>query len=259
MNAYSTTMEVRNMAVRLGGRDILPGGLSFSMSGGEVAGLLGPNGSGKSTLLKAISGLVKPSAGSVSFREREASAMPARERALCCAYVAQQETAAAAYTVLESVLMGRYPHIRRFGTYRDTDYDAAETALERVGMSGFESRRVTELSGGERARVFLARAIAQASPVLLLDEPTAALDPKSADLVMRLVRELAGEGRTVLMALHEVNLALSGASRILFLKGGRLHNDTPAEDVGEELLESIYGISWEIWTLGARRVAVPCP
>lgn len=260
MSVAAPSLLVKDLSVTLGGKEILHGdGMSFSLFPGEIAGVLGPNGSGKSTLLRAISGLVRKSGGVVHLGARDAGSMSARERAVACAYVAQSEPFASAYTVLESVLMGRYPHLPRLAPYGAEDRDIALAALARVGLDGFGERRVTELSGGEGARVVIARAIAQASPLLLLDEPTAALDPRHARLIMNLAREVASEGRTVLMALHEVNLALSGADRILFLQKGRLLRDTPSSEVDGDLLESVYGISWEIWQLGesGRTVAVP--
>lgn len=260
MTYGKSRLLVQNLSARLGGRDILHGGsLSFSLREGEIAGLLGPNGSGKSTLLRAISGAVRTQPGAVRFGEREGSAMRPRERALHCAFVAQSERFTAAYTVLESVMMGRYPHIARFGSYHAQDFEIALSALDQVDLGGFENRKVTELSGGEVARVVIARALAQASPVLLLDEPTAALDPHHAHMIMRLLHKLAAEGKTILMALHEVNLALSNTDRILFLRSGRLLRDVASESVDASLLQDVYGISWEIWELGesGRKVVVP--
>lgn len=260
MHNTPSSLLVKNLSVHLGGKEILHrDDMSFSLAPGEIVGILGPNGSGKSTLLRAISGLVRKSAGVVQFGKKDADSMNPRERAIACAYVAQSEQFTSAYTVLESVLMGRYPHLTRFATYRDEDYDIALSSLQRVHLEGFEDRRVTELSGGEGARVVIARALAQASPFLLLDEPTAALDPKHAQLIMNLVRELASEGKAILMALHEVNLALSCTDRILFLQNGRLLEDTPSSEVSGDLLENVYGISWEIWQLGenGRRLVVP--
>jgi len=261
MNTDKISLSVQNLSVRLRGKDILRGdGLSFSLREGEIAGLLGPNGSGKSTLLRAITGLVPRGGGVVRFGDEAPGRFPnPRERALLCAYVAQNEQFTAAYTVIESVMMGRYPHISRFGSYRAADYELASDALKRVDLGGFENRRVTALSGGEAARVVIARALAQATPVLLLDEPTAALDPRHAMMVSRLLRDLASEGKAILVAMHEVNLALGCTDRILFLRGGRLVSDTAADAVDEKLLRSVYGISWEIWKLGSsgRRFVLP--
>lgn len=259
MNDDSPLLSINNLSVVLGGRAIIRSGMSFSLAPGEVVGLLGPNGSGKSTLLRAICGLRKKSGGVVRFGSDDIDSMKPVERALNCAYVAQSEQFVSAYTVLESVLMGRYPHVARFGAYGYGDYVAARAALRRVDLENFEERRVTELSGGEAARVVIARALAQASPILLLDEPTAALDPKHAATIMDLIRELADEGKTILMALHEVNLALSYTDRILFLRSGGILCDTPASEVSADMLQEVYDISWEIWQLGedGRRVVIP--
>ncbi len=259
MSSDRPLLSIKNLAVTLGGRPIIRPGTSLSLFPGEIVGLLGPNGSGKSTLLRSICGLARKSVGAVQFGRDATDSMKPIERARHCAYVAQSEQFTSAYTVLESVLMGRYPHIARFGSYGYADYAAARAALGRVDLEEFEGRKVTELSGGEAARVVIARALAQAPPVLLLDEPTAALDPKHAAAIMSLIRELADEGKAILMALHEVNLALTYTNRIIFLKDGEILGDTPTSAVTADQLEEVYDISWEIWQLGGqgRRVVVP--
>jgi iron complex transport system ATP-binding protein len=254
-------LSVRNVGVALAGHEVIfPETMSFEIGHGEIAALLGPNGSGKSTLLGAISGLVKKQRGEVLYDGAGVAALAAKDRARIFASVPQSERFSSDYTVLESVVMGRYPYLKSFDGYSAPDYEIARGALERVGLSGFGGRIVTRLSGGEAARVVIARALTQDSPVMLLDEPAAALDPKHALIIMDLMRELAAEGRIILMAMHDINLAISSSDRLLFVVNGSLAGDMPASEVSEDVLERAYGIPWEIWSAGetsSRLIAIP--
>lgn len=247
MNIKHSTLSVRSLSVSAGGREILkPAFTSFEALSGEIVGLLGPNGSGKSTLLKSICGLMKKNSGAVAYNNRETDIMSRKECARTFGYMSQSEAFTSAYTVIESVVMGRYPHLRGFANYSREDYDIARDSLRRVELEGFESRFVTELSGGESARVIIARALAQQTPVILLDEPTAALDPRHSHILMKLMRELASEGRIVLIAIHDINLALNGVDRMLFLKNGAIVSDSDTSLVDAHLLELVYDIPWKI-------------
>ncbi|MDR3255049.1 MAG: ABC transporter ATP-binding protein [Synergistaceae bacterium] len=253
-------LSVESLSVYLGGREILKSGaISFSIASGEIVALLGPNGSGKSTLIRALSGLIKKQSGTVKYRGENISSAGAKDLAKIFAHVSQSEQFASAYTVLESVVMGRYPRLEGFENYGGADYEAAADSLQRVSLFGFGDRIVTELSGGEAARVSIARALAQDTPVLLLDEPTAALDPKHALEVKRLTKEIAGEGKIVLAAIHDVNLAIEMADRLIFIKAGAIVADIHSDNVDENILEDVYEIPWEIWVMGKgnRRVAMP--
>jgi ABC-type cobalamin/Fe3+-siderophores transport systems, ATPase components len=254
----AATLTVRNISVSLGGREILkPGSFSFELAPGESVGLLGPNGSGKSTLLRAIHGLL-PTSGEVRYGDTPIHALSAKARARIFAHVPQSERFDSAFTVLENVLMGRYPHKGRFDAYDESDREIAREALRMVGLEDFEERFVTELSGGEGMRATIARALAQRGPVLLLDEPTAALDPKHAQLVMHIVREQAREGKIVIAAMHDINLAAE-MDRILFLKSGTMMDDRAAREVDEAILERVYDIPWEIFRSEGRSIAAPSP
>ena len=247
MTTEQSTLTVNSLSVYAGGREILkPGATSFKASSGEIVGLLGPNGSGKSTLLKSICGLIKKASGAVAYNGRETDMMNRRECARTFGYVSQSESFSSAYTVMESVVMGRYPHLRSFDDYSQEDYDIARESLRRVELENFEERMVTELSGGESARVVIARALTQQTPVLLLDEPTAALDPRHSHILMSLLRELASEGRIILIAIHDINLALNGVDRMIFIKGGEIVSDREASLIDAPLLEQVYDIPWRI-------------
>jgi len=248
---------VKNLSVVLSGATIL-NDASLDVPPGHVTALLGPNGSGKSTLIKTVMGLVKKTRGEITFDGADLCAAGSKERALICACVAQSALFSSPYTVTESVVMGRYPHLKRFEGYGKPDYLIAREMIARVGLEGFEGRIVTTLSGGEAARVSIARALVQDSPVVLLDEPMAALDPGHSLLVAKLIRGLAEEGRVILIALHDVNMALDCADRLIFLKKGTVCGNIDSRDIDENILRYVYDISWEIWSAGNQRlVAIP--
>jgi iron complex transport system ATP-binding protein len=254
------SLSVKALSVRLGNAEILKGAsLSFDLRGGEIVGLLGPNGSGKSTLIRAMCGLINKYEGKISFDSRDSLSLSSKERARIFAYVPQNTVFESSYTVLESAVMGRYPYLRQFEIYGESDYRMARNAIKMVGLLDLEDRIVTSLSGGEAARVAIARALAQDSPVLLLDEPTSALDPMHSRLVMKIIRRLADSGRTVVSAMHDVNLAIDATDRLLCLKEGELIADIKSGEVDERILEDLYDIPWELCRVGGggRLVAIP--
>lgn len=251
-------LELRDLSVDAAGSKILDCVCARALPG-QVVGLLGPNGSGKSTMLRAILGLARRSGGSVLYNGLELSLLNARKRARLIAYVPQNTSQSSLFTVIECAVMGRYPYLGPFDRYTKRDFKMASEALERVGLSGFEDRIVSTLSGGEMARVSCARAITQDAPVILLDEPTAALDPKHSIAVTSMIRELAFEGKIVLVAMHDVNLALNRTDRLILLKRGRIYGDMRSRLVDEKALGGLYDIPWEIWRGddGHRLAAIP--
>jgi iron complex transport system ATP-binding protein len=236
-----TTVDVRSLSVELGGRSILHD-VSLSVPSGGWLGLIGPNGAGKTTLLRAIAGLV-PSRGDVTLGEARADALRPRERARLVAIVAQRPSLPAAMNVADYVLLGRSPYIRYLDTETRTDMDAAARALERLDVGEFADRPLGTLSGGEQQRVVLARALAQATPVLLLDEGTAALDVGSQQQVLELVSELRDEeGITVISAMHDLTLAAQYADTVVLVEGGRVvESGAPEVVIREDLVRSAYG------------------
>ncbi|MFP4482933.1 MAG: ABC transporter ATP-binding protein [Thermovirgaceae bacterium] len=250
-------LVVRNLHVSFGQRKVVDG-VSFELHEGEICGLLGPNGSGKSTLLGAVAGIGKRDSGDILAEGRKLSGMSRREVAKRIAVVPQQTVFTMPFTVLEMVLMGRYPSVGRFGRISEKDREAAARALEMVDLPGFGERLTTELSGGEAQRVALARALAQETEILLLDEPTSALDPKHAISVFGLIWERRCHGASILVALHDINSALQWCDRILFLKEGRLVDLRRPERVDVPLLASIFDVEWDMYPLpGGGTVAFP--
>jgi len=218
--------------------------VSFTVDNGRIAVLLGPNGSGKTTLFKCIAGLWKPCDGTVHLDGRETDGLSFRERALLLALVPQDHTPPFPYTALEAVLMGRAPHVGLYASPSAGDVDKARAALETVGVGHLADRPYTRVSGGERQLILIARALAQESPVLLLDEPTSHLDFRNQHAVLSMVRRVAGDkGLTVLMTLHDPNLAAHFAHQVVLLKEGRVIADgTPEQVLTAGHLERLYGV-----------------
>ncbi|SOD58975.1 iron complex transport system ATP-binding protein [Streptomyces zhaozhouensis] len=231
--------EAAGLAVRLGGRPVLTG-IDLTVRAGEVLTLVGPNGAGKSTLLAALAADVAPAEGRLLVDGRPAADWTARELAFRRAVLPQAATVSFPFTVAEVVAMGRAPWA---GTAAEDEDDVrVAEAMAATEVAGFADRPFGALSGGERARVALARVLAQRTGLLLLDEPTAALDLRHQEQVMRICRELAEAGRGVVVVLHDLGLAAAWADRAAVLRGGRLAAvGAPEEVFTEGLLGEVYG------------------
>ncbi|WP_405971712.1 heme ABC transporter ATP-binding protein [Streptomyces sp. NBC_00988] len=235
--------EAEYLYVRLGGRAVLHG-VSVPVRAGEVLALVGPNGAGKSTLLGALAADLAPSAGVVRINGRPAAEWSAPELALRRAVLPQSATLSFPFTVEDVVRMGRAPHAT---TPAEDDLAVAE-AMTRAEVTDFALRPFSALSGGERARVALARVLAQRAPLLLLDEPTAALDLRHQELVLRLCRERAHAGDAVVVVLHDLALAAAYAHRVAILRAGRVAAEGPPGDVfTEALLSDVYDQPVEVF------------
>jgi iron complex transport system ATP-binding protein len=218
--------------------------ISLDARGSEVVVLIGPNGAGKSTLLRSIAGTLTPDAGRICVDGADMAGLSAAERARLVAVVPQAARLPEAFTAAEVVLMGRNPHLPRFGGERASDYQAAQQAMQRTETWELADRRVGELSGGEQQRVLIARALAQEPRVLLLDEATAHLDLRHQLATLRLVRKLARSGLLVVAALHDLNLAAQHADRLALLAAGELLAcGSPAQVLTPELLRQVYGVA----------------
>jgi iron complex transport system ATP-binding protein len=205
--------------------------VSAEVADGEWVALIGPNGAGKTTLLRAIAGLV-PYAGQIYIFDEDARALGRRERARRVALVPQVPLMPSELTVREYALLGRTPHLGYLASESRSDHVAAESALDRLDLASFAHRHLDSLSGGERQRVILARALAQDAPILLLDEPTAALDVGRQQQVLELVDGLRASGSlTVFSTMHDLTLAGQYADRLLLLDRGRLVAGGSAADV----------------------------
>ncbi|MGK5547625.1 heme ABC transporter ATP-binding protein [Streptomyces sp. URMC 127] len=230
--------EARSLRVRLGGRAVLDG-VDLGVAAGEVLALVGPNGAGKSTLLAALAHDLPAASGEVRIDGEPAASWSAAELALRRAVLPQSSELSFPFPVEDVVRMGRAPWA---GTPAEGEDDAAvREAMAAAEVSGFASRPFAALSGGERARVALARVLAQRTPLLLLDEPTAALDLRHQELVLRVCRERAAAGAAVVVVLHDLGLAGAYADRVAVLHGGRVAAEGPPARVLEaELLTRVY-------------------
>lgn len=217
-------------------------GVSLEVPAGACTALLGPNGSGKSTLLRLLLGTLSPALGAVSFEGRPVSAWPRAEMARRVGVVPQGEEINFPITVGEMVMMGRYPHLGRWRREGEADRRAVEAALERCDILELAERPISTLSGGERQRALVARALAQEPGVLVLDEPTAALDVKHEMAIFELLRDLGRGGVTVLLVTHSLNLASRFADRLVLLSRGRVAaRGAPAEVIDQRRIEEVYG------------------
>jgi iron complex transport system ATP-binding protein len=241
-----SAVELRSLSVRLGGAEVVQG-ISAIVEEGEWVGLIGPNGAGKTTVLRAVAGLL-PYAGSVRIDRDEVAGLGRTRVARRVALVPQEPVIPEDTRVAEYVLLGRTPHLAPFARESQRDLEVAAAAVERLDLLGLAGRRLGSLSGGERQRAVLARALAQEAPVLLLDEPTAALDVGRQQQVLELVDRLRRErGLTVVSAMHDLTLAGQFAERLLLVDGGRLvAAGTAAEVLTEELVATHYGASVRI-------------
>jgi iron complex transport system ATP-binding protein len=236
-----TLLSATDLCVSLSGKQVLHS-LSFSVAAGEFVGLIGPNGAGKSTLLRSALGLL-PFTGTILLDGKGATTMSAGQRAGKVAYLAQEREIAWAVPVETVVALGRSPHRPSFATLNDADRAMIDGAMLRMDVEAFRHRIATELSGGEKARVLTARALAQDTPLLLADEPTAGLDPSHQIALMRLFGELATDGRSVVASLHDLGLAARWCSRLILLDRGRIVADGPPETVlTPETLRAVYGV-----------------
>ncbi|MGA5702003.1 heme ABC transporter ATP-binding protein [Peterkaempfera bronchialis] len=230
--------EARDLRVRLGRRTVLDG-VDLAVHAGEVVALVGPNGAGKSTLLAALAGDLPADSGEVLVGGAAVTAWSAPELALRRAVLPQSAPLAFPFTVAEVVRMGRMPWTGN--ATAEQDDAAVARAMAATEVAAFAERPFPALSGGERARAALARVLAQHAPLVLLDEPTAALDLHHQELVLRICREQADEGRAVVVVLHDLGLAAAHADRVAVFAGGRVAADgAPAEVLTEELLGEVY-------------------
>ncbi|WP_336037423.1 heme ABC transporter ATP-binding protein [Halobacterium yunchengense] len=214
------TLDVRDVDVELGGQQILDA-VSASVGDGRLVGVVGPNGAGKSTLLRAMNGVVDPDAGTVLVDDEAVQDLSSRATSRRIASVPQESALGFDFTVAEVVEMGRHAHVPRFGA--DPEPDAVERAMERAEVAAFADRAFTSLSGGEKQRVLLARALAQQAPVLLLDEPTASLDVNHQVRTLELVRGLADDAdRAVVAAIHDLDLAARYCDELVLVADGRV-------------------------------------
>jgi len=218
-------------------------GFTGELRAGEIVGLVGPNGSGKTTLVRAITGGVPLVSGQLRVAGDDVSALSARELALRVAVVPQTPMLPEAFRALDCVLMGRTPHLSLLQSEGETDVEIARQAMIATDVWSFADRMIGELSGGERQRVVIARALAQQSPILLLDEPTAHLDIGHQSDVLEMARTLRErEGKAVLAIVHDLTIAAQYCDRLIMLDRGEIVREGhPSHVIQEDVLARVYG------------------
>lgn len=216
--------------------------MDLVLNQGEILAVIGPNGSGKTTLLNLLSGLAKPDQGQILIKGEKLSKYSRRACARIMAYLSQQPPEDIMFTALETVLLGRSPHLGLLGAAREMDRLIAMDAMAKTKVDHLRNRRLDKMSGGERQRVFLAKALCQEPEILFLDEPTTFLDMTGQTAIMDIVRDLASEqGTGVAAVFHDVNLAAMYADRVLLMQKGRtLATGTPEQVLTEKLLQQAY-------------------
>ena len=217
--------------------------MSFSVSAGEFFVILGPNGAGKTSLLKVLSGLQNAQSGSVSVKDKNISEYRRRKLSQIIAMVPQHIEVGFPFTVADTVIMGRTPHLGILGMEGKNDFNIAEEAMKFTDVAYLSERKLFQLSGGELQRVIIARAICQQPEIILLDEPTTALDPAHQLKIMDLMEKFRREqGTTIIMVSHDLNLASMYGDRLLLLKEGSvIKKGEPGAVLDKELLEQSYG------------------
>ncbi|HEX8447536.1 MAG TPA: ABC transporter ATP-binding protein [Sphingomonas sp.] len=251
------TIGIERLAVQLGGRRVLID-IDAMLPPGQLVGVIGPNGAGKSTLARAVLGLVPAAAGAVRIDGRDVAAMPAAARARTIAYLPQGQVLEWPLSVARLVALGRLPRLGPLSRIGAADRVAVDRAMARADVLALQDRTATELSGGERARALLARALAVEAPVLVADEPLTALDPGHQLQVMTLLAGLAREGMTVVVVLHDLAMAQRFCDRLLLLDAGRLAADGRPEAVlTPERLAAVYGVAAWVGDVAGQRMVVP--
>lgn len=233
----------------------------LTMTARQFTAVLGPNGSGKTTLLKILLGLLKPGKGTIYWENSDLSTLSPRERASIMAYVPQNMESSYDFSLRETVMMGRYPYLSNWQKESREDSIIVDRALDLMEISHLQKRSINSISGGERQRVFIARALAQKTPLILLDEPTAFLDLKHQlgimDLITRIRKE---ENKTVIAVIHDLGHALNYADQSVLLDKGKIVARGKSEDViTSPHISQVYGVTSEIIKHKGRSCLIPLP
>lgn len=251
-------MSVRVRGLRFAYKNFVLRIDELRFAAGQVTSIVGPNGAGKTTLLKCLGAILPIAKGTLFVDGQDLALLKSHERARLVSYVPQEHGSAFNYFVSDFVLMGRAAYVPIFSSPSAEDMRIAGEALDFVGLGSFADRTYAELSSGERRLVLIARALAQQSDILLLDEPTTFLDPKHEREVLELVRKLAAErGKTILLTLHNLEMAVQYSDDMVFLKGGEVVAWGKAEEVFKEpLLRAVYDMEMKVIDWNGRKIVL---
>lgn len=242
----NNAITIEHLRFTRGSRDIIKD-ISFSMPRGELVGIIGPNGAGKSTLIKLIIGLLKADSGKINIDGSNISSYSARELYRKFAFVPQENNLDFPMTVLETVLLGRIPHLSRFHIEKDKDYEIAMDALKLAGIEDFADRYANQLSMGEKQLVTIAKALAQETDFIFLDEPTSSLDVSHTIGIMEILKELKLKNKTVISAIHDLNTASRYCDKILIINHGKIKGfGRPEEVLTKEIIKDSFSVTVNI-------------
>lgn len=225
-----TVFQLDDIKAGYGGQPVLKG-INLTVREGDFMSLIGPNGTGKSTLLKIITGLMKPSSGNISFRDKPLTSYTPKSLARNFSVVHQLYDNIMPYSVYDFIRFGRFPYRGIFNYETAEDRETVERVIEMTSLNALRERRITDLSSGERQMVFIARALAQNSSVIILDEPVSYLDMKHTVKIMDILHKLNRGGSTIITVLHDMNIASDYTGRIAGVKDGKIFFDGPPADV----------------------------
>jgi len=253
------TIQAENLILGYG-RTTVATDISFSLQPGQMTGFVGPNGCGKSTIIKALSRVLRPLSGQVLINGRDAAAIGRRDLARLIGVVPQVPLLPSSFTGCEVVLMGRNPHLGFFRYESSKDMGVAMAAMQATRTTHLADRRIGELSGGEIQSIVIARVLAQETEAILLDEPTSNLDIGRQIYILDLMRGLCGQGVTVGVALHDLNLAVQYCDRLLLLCGGRVVADgAPIEVITQDNIRTVYGAGSAVYSIDGLPAVLPRP
>lgn len=234
-------LKLNDICAGYGEKEVLKS-VSLEVSAGELISIIGPNGSGKSTLLKVAMGILAPFDGEIIINGTPSYKLTCTETAKRVSYLAQS-TRVPDMTVRQSVLHGRFPHLKYPRSYGKRDCEIAAEAIEKLGLSGFSEKPLAELSGGMRQKAYIARALAQDTDCILLDEPAAYLDISAGIELMKVLRALASGGKCIVAVMHDLPLALAFSNRTALLHNGRLAAcDTPERLCDSGIIRDVFGV-----------------
>ncbi len=263
MATDTVRIQVQDLTVERGGRAIVDN-ISFDLMANEMLGLIGPNGAGKSTALACIAGIDSPTSGSVVIDKRDLTSYSSTERARCIAWVEQLGNVHWPLSVERLIMLGRIPHLPRWSKVTDADYAAVENAITEADCQSIRYRKVPTLSGGERARVLLARALAATPSLLFADEPVSALDLGHQLQTMQLLRDYASNQHAVVAVMHDLSLAVRYCHRLALMHEGRLVAvGEPAAVLTNDNIANVYGVSVVTgcdsvpWVIPEHRISTP--